>query len=129
MNTNYLAENKSSHQKGADGENKAVGFLISENYSIVARNWRTRYGEIDIIAFKDDTLVFAEVKTLPSGQLETLAHELDKRKQKKIVKTAQFFLLNHREYSNSKIRFDVLVVDMPGLPSVYHIVDAFSEQV
>ena len=129
MTLDYLAENKSSHQKGADGENKAVGFLISENYSIVARNWRTRYGEIDIIAFRDDTLVFAEVKTLPSGQLETLAHELNKRKQKKIVKTAQFFLLNHREYSNSKIRFDVLVVDMPGLPSVYHIVDAFSEQV
>ncbi len=129
MNTDNFAANKSTHQKGTDGEDKAVGFLISENYSIVARNWRTRYGEIDIIAFKDDTLVFAEVKALPSGQLETLAHELNKRKQKKIVETAKFFLLNHREYSNSKIRFDVLVVDMPSLPSVYHIVDAFSEQI
>lgn len=68
-----------------------------------------------------------EVKTLPSGNLETLAHELDARKQKRIIETAKIFLLNNRKYSNSKIRFDVAVIDMPGLDSVYYIPNAFSE--
>ena len=112
---------------GNRGEDKACAYLLQNSYCIIERNWRTRYGEIDIIAKKDDVLIFVEVKTLPSGSPETLSHELDFRKQKKIIKTANFFLLKHREYNNSKIRFDVLVIDMPNLPSVYHIQDAFSE--
>lgn len=118
---------KSTKKIGDDGEEKAARFLISCGYEIIGRNWRTRYGEIDIIALHQDILVFAEVKTLPSGDAETLAHELNLRKQKRIVETAKFFLEKHRQYSNSKIRFDVLVVDMPGLDSVYHIANAFSE--
>lgn len=112
---------------GSDGEDKAVAFLISEGYEVVARNWRTKRGEIDIIVSKNDVLVFVEVKTLPSGNFDTLAHELNCRKQKRIVETAKFFLLNNRKYNNSKIRFDALVMDMPGLPPVYHIQDAFAE--
>ena len=118
---------KSTRVVGNAGEEKACDFLKENSYSIIERNFRTRSGEIDIIAKKDDVLVFAEVKALPSGNAETLSHELDLRKQRKIIKTANFFLLNHREYNNSKIRFDVLVIDMPNLPSVYHIQDAFTE--
>lgn len=70
-----------------------------------------------------------EVKTLPSGNLETLSHELNMRKQKRIIETAKIFLLNNRKYNNSKIRFDVAVIDMPGLDSVYYISNAFSELV
>ena len=112
---------------GEDGEERACSYLIQNSYIIIERNWRTRYGEIDIIALKEDVLVFAEVKALPSGNAETLAHELDLRKQKKIIKTSNFFLLKHRKYNNSKIRFDVIVIDMPNKPPVYHIQDAFSE--
>ena len=112
---------------GSYGEQKACEHLVKESYRIIERNWRTNVGEIDIIAAKDDVLVFVEVKTLPSGNAEILSHELDSRKQRKIIKTANFFLLKHREYNISKIRFDVIVIDMPDLPSVYHIQDAFSE--
>ncbi len=112
---------------GNAGEDKACSYLEENSFRIIERNWRTRYGEIDIIAEKEDVLVFVEVKALPSGNVETLAHELDIRKQRKIIKTANFFLLSHRKYNNSKIRFDVLVIDLPNLPSVYHIQDAFSE--
>jgi len=103
---------KSTRQVGDEGEEKASLWLKNNGYEIVARNWRTRRGEIDIIAEKGKLLVFAEVKTLPSGDLETLSHELDERKQKRIVETAKLFLLNHREYSNDTIRFDVFVVNM-----------------
>jgi len=121
---------KSNHNTkvvGNFGEDKAARYLFNNGYKIIARNWRTRRGEIDIIAITKDILVFVEVKTLPSGNAETLARELDKRKQKRIIETSKFFLLTNREYSNRKIRFDVVVVDMPGFDSVYHIQDAFSE--
>jgi len=114
---------------GNSGEDKAADFLSLNGYEIIERNWRTRRGEIDIIAKKEDILVFAEVKTLPSGGLETLSHELNLRKQKRIIETAKFFLAKYRQYNKDKIRFDVLVVDMPGFDPVYHIADAFLENV
>lgn len=122
-------KNHSTRSVGSSGENKAADFLMSKGYEIIARNWRTRRGEIDIIALYKDILVFAEVKTLPSGGLEVLSHELNLRKQKRIIETAKFFLAKYRQYNNSKIRFDVLVVDMPQFEPVYHIADAFSELV
>lgn len=117
------------HKKeiGQYGEEKAVKYLIDNGYSIVARNWRNRYGEIDIICTKKDFLIFIEVKTLPSGDLHVLEHELDVRKQKRIVKTAKCFLSEYRQYICKYIRFDVLVIDMPVFTPVYHIQNAFSE--
>ena len=119
----------STHARGVEGEDKACRWLEAHGYAVVARNWRSRRGEVDIVAQLRDTVVFVEVKTLPSGNLETLAHELDGRKQKRIIETAKLFLLNHRKYSNSVVRFDVLVIDMPGFDDVYHIENAFSELV
>lgn len=112
---------------GDCGEDKAADFLKEKGYEIIFRNYRTRGGEIDIIVGAKDLIVFAEVKTLPSGNLETLNHELDSKKQKKIIETAKIFLSKYRKYNERCVRFDVLVVDMPGFPSVYHIENAFSE--
>jgi putative endonuclease len=118
-----------THETGAAGEDKAAAWLSANGYRIISRNWRTKHGEIDIIAVVAELIIFAEVKTLPSGCFETLAHELGVKKQKRIVETAKCFLEKHREYSNSYVRFDVLVIDMPGLTPVYHIKNAFSELV
>ena len=114
-------------QKGKEGEKKAENYLKEQGYVIVCHNWRARRGEIDLIAEKDGTLVFAEVKTLPASTLETVEHVLGGIKQKKIIETAKRFLLENRQYSNSYIRFDVLIVDVPFYPPVYHIKNAFSE--
>jgi putative endonuclease len=117
----------SKKQIGNNGEDRAAAFYESLGYTVVARNFRTQTGEIDVILEKDDLLVFSEVKTLPNGTPELMAKVLDIGKQKRIIKTAKRFLLNHRQYSNSYIRFDVIVLDMPGFPDVYHIENAFSE--
>ncbi len=114
-------------QTGNSGENRAAEFLVRNGYEIVVRNFRTNQGEIDIIVKKGEYIVFVEVKTLPKGNFEFLSHVLDGRKQKRIVKTAKRFLAINRQYSNSYIRFDVIVLDMPGLPQVYHIENAFAE--
>ena len=114
---------------GKAGEEKAARYLIEKGYLLVARNWQTRSGEIDIIAVSNNVLVFAEVKTLPNGNADMLSHVLDGRKQKKIIETSKRFLANNRQYSKHYIRYDVIVVDMPSLPAVYHIENAFSELV
>lgn len=112
---------------GNSGEDRACTYLIQNGYSIINRNVHCRYGEIDIIAMKEGLVVFVEVKTLPSGSPEILALELGVRKQKRIIETAKYFLLNNRKYNNSLIRFDAVIIDMPGFPPVYHIENAFSE--
>ena len=118
---------KSTVEKGRSGEDRAALFLERHGYEVIERNFRVRGGEIDIIALKNETLVFVEVKTLPNGTLETLSHELDAVKQQKIIKTAKLYLQKHREYSNRYISFDVLALDVPGLEPVYHMENAFSE--
>lgn len=71
------------------------------------------------------TLVFVEVKTLPHGNMDILEKVMGYKKQMAVSKTAKIFLLHNRQYSDCKIRFDVIVIDMPGLPKVYHIKNAF----
>ena len=112
---------------GNDGEKRAAAFLESKGFSIIERNWRTNRGEIDIIAQKGEYLVFVEVKTLPNGTLDMIQRELNYQKRERILKTSKRFLLKHRQYSNSYIRYDVIVIDMPGFDSVYHIENAFTE--
>ena len=114
-------------QTGEDGENRATEYLISKGFAIIERNWRTKGGEIDIIAFKNDTIVFVEVKTLPNGTIDMIQRELNYQKRQRIIKTSKRFLLNHRQYSNSYIRYDVIIIDMPGFEMVYHIENAFTE--
>ena len=112
---------------GNEGENKALEFLLRNGYELLHKNWRTRFGEIDIIVKKDNIIVFVEVKSLPKGNLDYLSKVLNKDKQERIIKTSKRFLLNNRQYSNSYIRYDVIVIDMPGMSEVYHIENAFME--
>ena len=114
-------------ETGNSGENRCCEFLKKNGYEIIQRNYRESSGEIDVIAIKNETIVFVEVKTLPNATLDMLQKVLNTEKQKRIVKTAKRFLINHREYSNSYLRFDVIIIDMPGLPPVYHIENAFTE--
>lgn len=118
---------ESTRVVGMDGEARAAEFLSRSGYEILRRNWRTRGGEIDIIAVKGDVLVFVEVKTLPHGDADTLSHVLGSIKRQRIIETAKYFLYNNRQYNDKYIRFDVVVVDMPGKPPVCHLENAFSE--
>lgn len=123
------SEEKSKLKKkiGSSGEVRAKEYFIQNGYEIVASNFRSKKGEIDFIAVRENSIIFVEVKTLLSKDPELLARELNSKKQKRIIETAKYFLAIHREYSNSLVRFDVVVIDMPGYPPVYHIENAFAE--
>lgn len=112
---------------GNCGEDRACEYLKNKGFEILFRNWRTREGEIDIIGIIDEIVVFFEVKTLPNATEDMLLRVLNAKKMQRIVKTSKRFLINHRQYSNSYIRFDVIIIDMPGYPEVYHIENAFTE--
>lgn len=127
-NSRNSSENtRARKQIGNSGEIRALNFFKEKGFEIVETNFRARGGEIDLIVSKDELIVFVEVKTLLWGNPEVLARELNSEKQKRILETSKYFLSKHRQYSNSFVRFDVVVIDMPGMPSVYHIENAFLE--
>ena len=118
---------------GAAGEDFVQSWLERHEYMVIERNWRTRTGEIDIIAQKDDTLIFVEVKTLPHTPLEDLDIIVGKRKQERICKTAKYFLLTHRKYNKMHIRFDVIVLPFDPRNAEHtepvHLKNAFEDYV
>ena len=92
---------------GRFGENEACRYLIEKGYEILARNYRSRYGEIDIIARQDGAVVFVEVKTRRDRAFAEAAQAVGPSKQEKLRKTALFWLSEHGE---QPARFDVIEV-------------------
>ncbi len=90
---------------GDFGENLTVKYLKKNGYKIVSQNFHSRYGEIDIIAVKNDILAFVEVKARAQNSLFKPREAVDYYKQNKIIKTAQLFMMAYN--SNIQPRFDV----------------------
>ena len=114
----------STHVKGREGEDRAVRYLEGSGWSVLARNYRSRWGEIDIVARKGGEVGFFEVKSwsaLPQGELE---HSLTSLKRARIVRTARAFLGGRRDLSEERLRFDVLFLGGKGQDMV-HIENAF----
>lgn len=96
--------------KGRAAEDRAAEYLSQKGCVVLARNFRCKYGEIDIIASKAEVLHFIEVKLIEGAGRESLAVSVNRQKQKRIAESAQFFLQLHREYSNCPAQFDVIAV-------------------
>lgn len=109
---------------GQKGEAAVVVWLQQNGFVIIARNFQIRAGEIDIIASKNDLIVFVEVKTrmqtyFPISTVVTFS------KQKCIVKTAQRFVLTNN-IRDKVLRFDVATVTFnENVPSIQYIENAF----
>ncbi|WP_461248524.1 YraN family protein, partial [Treponema sp. R6D11] len=83
---------------GKKGEERAAAALESVGMKIIGRNYRSKAGEIDIIALDGETVVFVEVKAWSVFGIENLQYSLNNRKKHKIIKTANFFLSENRKY-------------------------------
>ena len=83
-----------SYLSGIKGENKACEFLKNNNFEIIERNFRSKFGEIDIVAKKDKILHFIEVKYGEKNY--ELAYRLDYKKYCKILKTIDFYILKRK---------------------------------
>lgn len=120
---------KTNREKGNYGENIVAEFLKRNNYQILERNYTVRGGEIDIIAFKNDTIAFVEVKTRRSGALVSGQKAVTAKKRKFIVRAAEAYYLKYKaEHGQKKCRFDVAVVELENgeLKHVSYYVAAFN---
>lgn len=112
---------------GNYGEDIANNYLIKEDYYIIERNYRTRYGEIDIIAKNKGIIVFIEVKSRFFNNYGNAIESISLKKQKKIVNLSLFYLTTKR-FTNINCRFDVIEIYFDKFNNNYkinHIIDAF----
>jgi putative endonuclease len=109
---------------GNKGEDTAADHLKKLGYKILFRNWKWGKHEIDIIAEKDDLIVFVEVKTRTDGFIEDLRYVVTTEKQRSIIYAADGYIQKFNIDKES--RFDVLTVIKKGNSyEVCHIPDAF----
>ena len=94
---------------GAAGEEAALHVYLDRGYRLVARNWRCRLGELDLVLGRGSQLVICEVKTRRGSRFGHGWEAVDARKQAKLRAVAQAFLLAHPIRSAS-VRFDVASV-------------------
>ncbi|MCB9493323.1 MAG: YraN family protein [Epsilonproteobacteria bacterium] len=103
-NTQALAKQKT----GRAGEQAVSTHLEANGFQVIARNYQTRAGEIDIIAQKDDVVAFIEVKTRFNEYFH-ITQTITKSKQNKIIKTAKHFAMK-QSVVDKVLRFDVAIV-------------------
>lgn len=94
---------------GIIGEKIAQGFLLNKGYDILETNFHTKRGEIDIIAKKDECIIFVEVKTRTNLKFGTPAMAVNFTKKKHIKSAAKTFLYLNRMYGD-EVRFDVVEI-------------------
>ncbi len=110
---------------GKKGEEIAERFLIKNNFQILAKNWRYKQLEIDIIALHKNILVIIEVKTRRTDITVSLDEIINRKKQRFLIEAANAYVLAHN--INKEVRFDfVLIIIKNNKYYLKHIPDAFS---
>ena len=111
---------------GAWGERVAAQHLVTSGYQVVARNWRCSVGEVDIVAWQGDVLVFCEVKTRRGVAFGPPVDAVVFAKLRRLRRLAAEWLATHDEHP-SEVRFDVVSVLLvrPGTIEIDHIEAAF----
>ncbi|WP_343316521.1 YraN family protein [Acinetobacter soli] len=102
-----------AHHLGVWAEQAALTLLQAHGFHLVQQNFRSRRGEIDLIVAKGDELVFVEVKARTQGSYAMANEVLMYSQQRKIIKTAQYFLNKYPHYQQFYCRFDVICFDFP----------------
>jgi putative endonuclease len=116
------------HTLGHIGEEIAADFLEKKGYSILARNYRTPYGEIDLIAKQGDAIVFTEVKTRASNSLGPPEISITRRKLEHMRNAAEAYIQESTEHFGDW-RIDVISVQMQAnaaAPLIIHFENAIT---
>jgi len=114
--------------RGKWGEGVAHEYLIDKGYTIIRTGFRSRFGEIDIIAKSKEYLTFVEVKTRKDSRFAHAKEYVSKDKQRKIISTANFWLM--KRPTKLQPRFDVIEIyakngELTKSPEIIHIENAF----
>jgi putative endonuclease len=113
---------------GRLGESLAAEFLEKLGYSIIERNFRTPYGEIDLITKQGDVIIFTEVKTRSSSSLGPPEISITRKKSEHIRNAAEYYIQQHPDMSDDW-RIDVISVQMQSKnihPKILHFENAIT---
>jgi putative endonuclease len=111
--------------RGRHGERVAEEFLRAQGYTIIARNYRVSFGEVDLIALDRQPLVFVEVRSLTGGAFGDAVASINVRKQRQIAKAAMHYLARNG-WTEQEARFDVVGIQWEGGQAcLSHIKNAF----
>ena len=102
-------------EKGAQKEEQVCAYLLSKGVKIKERNFRCRQGEIDIIGYDGEYLVFFEVKYRSGRSKGSAAEAVGPAKQGKICRVADYYRMIHRLSDDTPVRFDVVAIDGAAL--------------
>jgi len=108
-----------THQIGAAAEQLAAQFVQAQGWQVIAENFHCRLGEIDLIIRPNTAerlVVFVEVRSRKRGVFGDAMASVTPAKQRKLYKTAAYFLQTHPEFGVFDCRFDVIAVQLDGLP-------------
>ena len=104
-------------------EREALDFLKNQGVRILEINYRCRQGEIDIIGYEGTCLVFFEVKARKSGRAGYGAEAVNRAKQQKICRVADYYRLTHQIGEFSGIRYDCIAIDMDNIAWIKNAFD------
>ncbi|MGP9813079.1 YraN family protein [Rhodopseudomonas sp. NSM] len=114
-------ERVAAFQTGISAETRAAAYLMAKGYRILARRFKTPYGEIDIVAQRHKLIAFVEVKA--RARLDDAAYAVTPRQQQRIIAAAEAWLAAHPDHAAFELRFDALLVAPKRLPQ--HLPAAF----
>jgi putative endonuclease len=112
-------------QLGAIAEQKACIFLQAKGLRLVTRNYHSPYGEIDLIMQDKDEIVFIEVRSKKQSYYGSAIESIDKIKQRKVLKSASYYLQRHKVLHTTNCRFDVIGCSPT---TIEWIKDAFADE-
>ena len=103
-----------NYSKGKTGEDIAASYLTKQGFEIIEKNFHNRFGEIDLIAIKDNVLHFVEVKLKVGERFGTPEEMINNRKIWQVQKTAEAYLLHNKKLAKifSKMQIDAICVVM-----------------
>ena len=110
-------------EKGRLGEEIALKYIISKGGTIVEKNYRTKMGEIDLIAKMNGELVFIEVKSRSNINYGYPCQAVNYKKKRKIINVAKYYILDN-SLEDISVRFDVIEIYLTD-KKINHIVNAF----
>ena len=100
---------------GAPAEDRALRFLQGRGLKLIARNWRCKLGELDLVMRDGDTVAVIEVRSRGRADYGTAAETVDRRKQAKLVRATRLWLARRPDLAESPLRFDVVTLDAGAL--------------
>ena len=98
---------------GDQYETRAAAWLQHQGLTIIARYFRCRAGELDLIGLQGSCLVFIEVRARSNARFASAAASVDQRKRQRLVRAAQWFLQRHPRLTHLPCRFDVIAFQPP----------------